>query len=108
MKQGPDSTFAIKANAKTQCPKSSRFRLVKIMDRGRVIRPRVEYRILGEFLSKMPAILYLTALKPAKRARLTRSSFIAYLTSLGLSGGCEHRARIRTGDLRHYLYLNLR
>ena len=56
MKQGPDSTFAIKANAKTQCPKSSRFRLVKIMDRGRVIPPRVEYRveyrILGKFLSK--------------------------------------------------------
>ena len=32
--------------------------------------------------------LYLTALK---RARLTRSSFIAHLTSLDLSGSCEHK-----------------
>ena len=38
----------------------------------------------------MLTIVYLTALKPAKRARLSRSSFIAHPTSLGLSGGCEH------------------
>ena len=36
-------------------------------------------------LALMPTILYLTK----KRARLTRSSFITYQTSLGLSGGCE-------------------
>ena len=55
-KRGPDSTFAVKANTKTLCPKSSWFWSVKIMNRGRVIWPRVEYRveyqILGEFLSK--------------------------------------------------------
>ena len=28
-----------RANTKTQCPKSSRFQLVKMMDRGRVIQP---------------------------------------------------------------------
>ena len=38
----------------------------------------------------MPTILYLTAHFNAKRARLTRSSFIAYRISLGLSGGCKH------------------
>ena len=37
----------------------------------------------------MPTILYLTAHQPAKRPRLTRSSFIAYRTSLGLTGGWE-------------------
>ena len=37
----------------------------------------------------MPTSLYLTALKLAKRARLTKSSVITYWTSLGLSGGCE-------------------
>ena len=36
-KRGPDSTFAGEAITKTLCPKSSRFRLVKMMDRGRVI-----------------------------------------------------------------------
>ena len=62
-KRGPDSTFAVEVNTKT-CPKSSRFRLVKMMDRDRVIQPQVEYwveyrvkywveyLILGEFLSK--------------------------------------------------------
>ena len=49
---GPDSTFAVEANTKTLCPKSSLFWLVKMMDRGWVIRPLVEYwveyRILGE------------------------------------------------------------
>ena len=44
-KWGPDSTFAAEENTKTQCPKSSQFRLVKMMDLGRVIRPRVEYRV---------------------------------------------------------------
>ena len=29
-KRGPDSTFAVKANTKTLCPKSSQFRLVKM------------------------------------------------------------------------------
>ena len=48
--RGPDSTFTVKANNKT-CPKSSRYQLVKIMDQGRFIRPGLEYRILGEFLS---------------------------------------------------------
>ena len=37
----------------------------------------------------MPTILYLTTDQLAKRARLTRSSFIAYRTRLSLSGGCE-------------------
>ena len=38
-KRGPDSKFAVEANTKTLCPNSSRFRLVKMIDRGRVIRP---------------------------------------------------------------------
>ena len=38
----------------------------------------------------MPTSSYLTAHQSAKWARLTRSSFLAYRTSLGLSGGCEH------------------
>ena len=37
----------------------------------------------------MPTILYLTTHQSAKWARLTMSGFIAYRTSLGLSGGCE-------------------
>ena len=41
--RGPDSTFTVKANTKTMCPKSSRFPLVTMMDRGRVIQPRVKY-----------------------------------------------------------------
>ena len=44
---------------------------------------------LGYLHGCMLIILYLTSLKPAKRARLTRSSFITHQTSLGLSGGCE-------------------
>ena len=59
-KRGPDSTFAVEANTETLCPKSSRFRLLKMMNWGRVIRGRGEYRvkyqvdyqILGKFLSK--------------------------------------------------------
>ena len=35
----------------------------------------------------MPTSIYLTTHQPAKQARLTRSSFLAYRTSLGLSGG---------------------
>ena len=38
----------------------------------------------------MPADLYLTAHFNAKRVRLVRSNFLAYRTSSGLSGGCEH------------------
>ena len=55
-RRGPDSTFAVEPNTKTMCPKLSWFWLVKMMDRGRVIRPRVqyqvEYQILGDILSK--------------------------------------------------------
>ena len=38
----------------------------------------------------MPTILYLTALKLAKRVIVTRSNFIAYQNGSGLPGGCEH------------------
>ena len=60
---GSDSRFVVEANSKSWWPKSSRSRIVKLMDRGRVTRPRVEYRVkyrvkywfeyrmLGEFLS---------------------------------------------------------
>ena len=37
----------------------------------------------------MPTFLYLTAHLNAKQARLLRSNFLAYKTSLGLSGGCK-------------------
>ena len=49
-KWGPDSRFVVEANTKIWWPKSSRSRIVKLMDWGRVTRPWVEYRILGEFL----------------------------------------------------------
>ena len=47
-KRGHDSTFAVEANTKTLCPKLSRFRLAKIMNRGRVIWGRV-IRGQGEY-----------------------------------------------------------
>ena len=52
--RGPDSRFVVEANTKSRWPKSSRSRIVKLVDRGGVTRPRVKYRveyqILGEFL----------------------------------------------------------
>ena len=53
----------------------------------------------------LPTSSYLTAHQPAKRAILTRSSFIAYRTSLGLSGGCEHYPtfEFKTFTLSNYL-----
>ena len=58
-KRGPELTSPLRQML-NHCLKSSRFRLVKMMVWGRAIRPRVEYRvenrveyrILGEFLSK--------------------------------------------------------
>ena len=50
-KWGPDSKFVVKANTKSWWPKSSRSRIVKLMDQGQVTQPQVEYwveyRILG-------------------------------------------------------------
>ena len=46
-KRGPDSSFVVKPNTKSLWPKSSWSRIVKLMDRGRVTQPRVEYR--GEY-----------------------------------------------------------
>ena len=70
-KQGPESTFAVEANTKTMCPKSSLFRLVNMMDRGRVIQPWVEYRvdnrILGEFLSKKVEFILESGWKKIKK-----------------------------------------
>ena len=43
-------------------------------------------------------LLYLSALKPAKWARITRSSFSVYLTSLGLSGGCEQAHTVKLAN----------
>ena len=53
----------------------------------------------------MPTILYLTALK---RARLTRSSFIAYPTSLGLSGRCKQEGGGNRGRIRMVIEVNWR
>ena len=56
----------------------------------------------------MPTILYLTALKPAKRARLVRSSFIAYPASLGLSGRCKQEGGGNRGRIRMVIEVNWR
>ena len=49
----------------------------------------------------MPTILYLAALKPAKWAKLTtRSSFLAYQTSLGISGSCKQLPNKKICDLQ--------
>ena len=42
-KWGPDSSFVIETNTKSRWPKSSWSRIVKLMDRGWVTQPRVEY-----------------------------------------------------------------
>ena len=44
-KRGPDSRFIIEANTKSRGRKSSRSQIVNLMDRGRVTRPQVEYRV---------------------------------------------------------------
>ena len=43
--RGPDSRFVVEANTRSRQPKSSRSRIVKLMDRGQVTQPRVEYRV---------------------------------------------------------------
>ena len=62
--RGTDSRFVLESNHKSLKPKSSRSRIGKLKNRGRVSRGqveyrveyrvdyRVDYRILGEFLSK--------------------------------------------------------
>ena len=42
-KQGPDSRFVVEVNTKSQWSKLSRSWIVKLVDQGRVIRPRAEY-----------------------------------------------------------------
>ena len=44
-KRGTDSSFVVEANIIALLPKSSRSQLVKMMNRGRVIRGRVKYRV---------------------------------------------------------------
>ena len=41
----------------------------------------------------MPTYLYLRARLNANRVRQLRSNFLAYYTSLGLCGGCQHRQK---------------
>ena len=53
-KRGPDSRFVIETNTKSWWPKSSRSRIVKLMDRDWVTQPRVEYVTSNKMVPHLP------------------------------------------------------
>ena len=58
-KRGPNSRFVIEANTKSLWPKLSWSQKVKLMDRGRVTQPQVEYWVISRafFSTKVEFLL---------------------------------------------------